>query len=185
MADTEETIEDIEESTEEEALEAGGRRGRLLGPNLVRALLYIAAVLVLIIVSGSVAYVIARRVGATPVTEKTSPMLETKEKPLSYFNLESFSVNTSDRDEAHFVKLTLELGYQREGTASSEIQAELVQRRPELRDLVIQALGSKSYHQLLGEENRRQLREDIKEKINQVLQKGQIEKVVFTEFVLT
>jgi flagellar FliL protein len=185
MADTEETIEDIEESTEEEALEAGGRRGRLLGPNVVRALLYIAAVLVLIIVSGSVAYVIARRVGATPATEKTSPMLETKTKPLNYFSLESFSVNTSDRDEAHFVKLTLELGYQMEGTASSEIQAELVQRRPELRDIVIRTLGSKSYHQLLSEENRQQLREEIKRSINRVLQRGQIQKVVFTEFVLT
>lgn len=185
MADTEETIEDIEETAEEEALEAGGRRGRLIGPNMVRALLYIAAALVLIIVSGTIAYVVARRVGATPATDKASPMLDTKSKPLLYFEMQSFSVNTSDTDEAHFLKLTLQLGYQAEGAASSEIQAELSQRRPELRDIVIRIIGTKSYSEMLTQENRDELREEIRRRINSVLQRGSIQKVVFTEFVLT
>jgi flagellar FliL protein len=185
MADTEETIEDLEGSAEEEALEAGGQRKRLLGPNMVRALLYIAAALVLIIVSGTIAYMVAKRVGASPATDKTSPMQTSKTEPLSYFALESFSVNTSDTDEAHFLKLTLELGYEREGQASSEIQTELVQRRPEIRDIIISIIGAKSYSDLLTQENRDQLREEIQRKINSVLMDGEVKKVVFTEFVLT
>jgi len=185
MADTEETIEDIEETAEEESLEAGAQRRRLLGPTMVRTLLYIMAALVLIIVSGTVAYIVARRVGTAPATEKTSPQLEVKRKPYAYFGLESFSINTSDTDEPHFVKLTLELGYEKTGTTVSELQTELNERRPQIRDIIIHIVGSKRYSNVDSPDERLQLREEIRRRINDKLINGEIKEVVFTEFVLT
>jgi flagellar FliL protein len=185
MADTEETIEDIEETAEEEALEAGGPRRKLLGPTMVRTLLYIVAALVLIVVSGTIAYFVAKKVGTAPATEKTSPQFEVKTKPYAYFSLESFSINTSDVDEPHFVKVTLELGYEKTGTTVSELQTELNERRPQIRDIVIRIVGSKHYSDLDSPDGRQSLRDEIKRRINDKLMNGEIREVVFTEFVLT
>ncbi len=50
MGDAEEPIEDIEATAEEEEqIEAGGPKRRLLGPSMVRVLLYVAAALVMIV----------------------------------------------------------------------------------------------------------------------------------------
>jgi len=184
MADTEETIEDIEGAAEEEeTLEAGGPKRKLFGPRMIRMLLFVAGALVLIIVSGTIAYVVAKRVGTPPVPEKVSPQQKVKQKPLSYFSLESFSVNTSDTDEPHFLKVTLELGYE-QGT-TNELQTELNSRRAQLRDIIISILGAKRYTDLNTQNKRELLKEEIKRKINDVLINGEVRQVAFTEFVLT
>jgi len=182
MADTEETIEDIEGTEEEEAIEAGGPKRKLLGPTMIRTLIYVAAALILIIVSGTIAYVVAKRVGRAPATEKTSEEYREKAKPLAYFAMESFSINTSDTDEPHFVKLTISLGYE---MGKTDLQTELNLRRPQLRDIVISIVGAKRYSDLNTQDKREQLKEEIKNKINNVLKNGEIRDVAITEFVLT
>ena len=184
MGDTEETIEDIEGTAEEEeTLAAGAQRRRFFGPPVIRTLLYIAAALVLIIVSATVAYFVAQRVGTPPRTEKTSPEMVEKEKPLAYYNLEQpFSVNTSDTDEPHFLKLEIQLGYD-EGKA--ELQGELIKRRPEIRDIVISIVGAKKYNDLDTQDERDALKKEILNRVNGILIEGKIKKVVFTDFVLT
>ncbi len=184
MADTEETIEDIEGTAgEEEALEAGGPKRKLLGPRMIRMLLFVAGALVLIVISGTIAYVVAKKVGTPPAPDKESPQQKVKQKPLSYFGLESFSVNTSDTDEPHFLKVTLQLGYE-QGT-TNELQTELNSRRAQLRDIIISVLGSKRYNDLNTQDKRNDLKEEIKRKINDVLINGEVHQVAFTEFVLT
>jgi len=184
MGDTEETIEDIEATAEEEeTLEAGAQRRRFLGPPVIKTLLYISAALVLIIISATVAYFVAQRVGIPPSTEKSSPELAEKEKPLAYYNLEQpFSVNTSDTDEQHFLKVEIQLGYD-EGKA--ELQGELIKRRPELRDIIISIVGAKKYSDLDTQDEREELKKEILNRVNAILQAGKIKKVVFTDFVLT
>ncbi len=183
MGDTEETIEDIEATAEEEeTLEAGAQRRRFLGPPVIRTLLYIAAALVLIIISATVAYFVAQRVGTPPSTEKYSPEVTEKAKPLMYFPMESFSVNTSDTDEQHFMKVEIQLGYD-EGKA--ELQQEILKRRPEIRDIVISIVGAKKYSDLDTQDEREELKKEILNRINAILQAGKIKKVVFTDFVLT
>ena len=179
----EETIEDIEETPEEEeALEGVGPRKKLLGPTVVRTLIFVALALVLIIISGTIAFLVSRRAGAPPTTEKISPEFVEKENPLAYYDLESFSINTSDTDEPHFLKLTLSLGYD---MGKVEIQTELVQRRAQLRDIIISVVGAKRYTDLNTQDKRDALKEDLIRRINEILQKGKIKGIAFTEFVLT
>jgi len=182
MGDTEETIEDIEGTEEEEELEAGRLKKRFLGPTMIRTLLYVAAALVLIIVSGTIAYMVAKRVGKAPATEKTAEEFKVHEKPLAYYDLKTFSINTSDTDEPHFVKLTIELGYKK---GKGDLQTELVDRTPQLRDIVISIVGAKKYSDLNTQDKRQQLKGDIMNKINDKLINGQIKSVAITEFVLT
>jgi flagellar FliL protein len=178
----EETIEDIEETSEEEALEGVGPRKKLFGPTVVRTLIFVALALVLIIISGTIAYLVSRRAGAPPATEKISPEFVEKENPLAYFDMESFSINTSDTDEPHFLKLTLSLGYE---MGRVELQSELVQRRAQLRDIIISIIGAMKYTDLNTQDKRDALKGDLMRRINEVLQKGKIKGIAFTEFVLT
>jgi flagellar FliL protein len=182
MADTEETIEDIEGTEEEETLTAGPQR-RLFGPSMIRALMFIAVALVVIILSGTIAFVVARRVNRAPAMEKRSPELAEKRDPLTYMSLEPFSINTSDIDEPHFLRLVAVLGYEK--GKSAEFETELINRKIEFQDLIITIVGSKRFDQLNGEENRRRLKDEIKRQINSRLQNGEIEEVFFTEFTLT
>jgi flagellar FliL protein len=179
----EETIEDIEESPEEEeTLEGVGPKKKLLGPTVVRTLIFVALAIVLIIISGTIAFLVSRKAGAPPATEKISPEFVEKENPLAYYALDSFSINTSDTDEPHFIKLTMELGYE---WGKVEIQTELVQRRAQLRDIVIAVVGAKKYTDLNTQDKRDALKDDIIRRINAILQKGKIQGIAFTEFVLT
>jgi flagellar basal body-associated protein FliL len=183
MGDTEEPIEDIEGTAEEEeAIETGRPRRRLLGPPVVKTLIYVAAALVIIIVSATVAYMVARRVGTPSPPDKTSSELIQKQRPLMYFNLEDFSINTSDSDEPHFVKIQIELGYD-EGNV--QLQTELNKRRAQLRDTVISIVGAKKYIELNTQDKRDDLKEEIKRRINDILMDGKIKGIAFTEFVLT
>ncbi len=182
MGDTDETIEDIEEApVEEEAIE-GAPRKRLFGPSMIKTLIYVALALVVIIISGTVAFIVSKRAGAPPATEKISPEFQVKEAPLAYFDLESFSVNTSDTDEPHFVKVTLSLGYD---TGKVDLQTELNARRAQLRDIIISVLGAKKYTDLNTQDKKDALKTDLMRRINEILQKGKIKGIAFTEFVLT
>ncbi len=182
MGDTEE-IEDIEGTAEEETLEGGVGPKKLFGPNVIRTLIFVALALVLIIISGTIAYVVARRVGAGPETEKISPEAIVKEKPLSYFDMAPFSINTSDTDEPHFVKITIAMGYESGGT--TELQTELNKRRAQLRDIVISVVGEKRFTDLNTQEKRDELKSEIMRRVNSKLQNGEIKEIAFTEFVLT
>ncbi len=182
MADNEETIEDIEETAEEEESLEGGPKRKLLGPAMVKTLLYVAAALVLIIVSGTIAYIVAKKVGRAPATEKTAEEYREKPKPLAYFSLDPFSINTSDVDEPHFVKITINLGYE---AGKTDLQTELNARRAQLRDIIISIIGSKKYSDLNTQDKREKLKQEIMNKINDVLRTGQIKAVFIVEFVLT
>lgn len=183
MGGNEEPIEDIEGTAEvDETIEEGGERRKLFGPAVIKTLLYVAGALVIIIISGTVAYLVAQRVGRPPETDKISPEQRKLEKPLWYFDMESFSVNTSDTDEPHFLKLTISLGYE---TGKVELQTELNQRRAQLRDIIITVVGAKRYVDLNTQDKREALKEEIKNRINDILINGQLKGIAFTEFVLT
>ncbi|MFW6138142.1 MAG: flagellar basal body-associated FliL family protein [Spirochaetota bacterium] len=182
MGENEETIEDIEGTTEEEEMGAAAPRRKFFGPSVIRTLIYVSIALIMIIISGTVAYLVSQRVSTPPAPEKTSPELVPRTKPLMYFEMQGFSINTNDVDEQHFLKITLALGYSQ---GSMELQSELNRRRPQLRDIVISVVGEKEYEDLNTKDKREKLKEEIKNRINEVLMNGKIEHVAYTEFVLT
>jgi hypothetical protein len=75
MGDPDETIDDIEGTGEDddETLEPSIPGRKLFGPSMVRMLVIVAGALIMIIISGTVAYIVAQRVGKPAPTEKTSP----------------------------------------------------------------------------------------------------------------
>jgi flagellar FliL protein len=96
-----------------------------------------------------------------------------------FFPLETFIVNIQDGDRDRYLKLSTELELTSSG-AGSEISA----RMPQIKDIVISLLGSKSFQEVRTIEGKNLLREQLMVRINALLQTGKVKRVFFTEFVV-
>jgi flagellar FliL protein len=59
---------------------------------------------------------------------------------------------------------------------------EAKKRLPEIRDLIITELSGKTYREVSTVQGKEQLKEELRLRINQLLQLGQIREVMFTSF---
>jgi flagellar protein FliL len=92
---------------------------------------------------------------------------------------ESFTVNLADSSGAHFAKVDVEIEV--DGDA---VREEVIRLRPRIRDFIVVILSSKTYDQIASVDGRDFLREEIRNKINGYLTKGQIKNVYFTQFII-
>ncbi len=94
--------------------------------------------------------------------------------------LEPFVVNVSDDGYGRYLKLKLELQ-----ADSSETVAELDARLAQVRDTVILLLSSKRLADISDFEGKALLKDDLRERVNALLEKGgRVEQVLFTDFVV-
>lgn len=96
--------------------------------------------------------------------------------------LGSFMVNLSDVEETHYVRAVVDL--EQNYGSSPEFGNEIGNRRSQLRDIVISTLSAKTSEDLRTPEGKEALKQEIKERINSVLAKGQIARVYFTDFAI-
>ena len=95
------------------------------------------------------------------------------------YALDTFVVNIRDGERDRFLKLKAELEL-----TSIETGQEVNQRLPQIRDLVISLLGSKSFEDIRTIEGKNFLREEILLRLNSLLSTGSVTRVFFTEFVV-
>lgn len=94
-------------------------------------------------------------------------------------SLEPFVVNIADRDRDRFLKLKTDIEL-----SSEDVGAELEQRMPQIRDLIISLLGAKSFDEVRSIEGKNFLREEMLLRINSLLVTGKAKAIYFTEFVV-
>jgi flagellar FliL protein len=97
----------------------------------------------------------------------------------SKFIPESFTVNLADGSGAHFAIVDVEIEVD-----DDFVKEEVVRLRPRIRDFIIVILSSKTYDQIASVDGRDFLREEIRNKVNGYLTKGQIKNVYFTKFII-
>ena len=97
------------------------------------------------------------------------PMVEIKE----------FIVNIISEEGTHYVKasLTLELN-------DEAAQEEVDKRMPQIRDAVLMLIGNKTFEELQDLQGKKQLKAEIKSKINSFLKTGRVKHVYLTDFVV-
>jgi len=88
-------------------------------------------------------------------------------------------VNLNDPGGKRYLKITIELEY-----TSEEVGAELAQRVPQLRDLIILQLSSKSLDDIQSVDGKIALRRELVQRINQILTSGKIRNLFWTQFVI-
>jgi flagellar FliL protein len=94
----------------------------------------------------------------------------------------SFMTNLADVEETHYLRSVIELE-QNYGSAP-EFGNEIGNRKSQLRDIIIATLAAKTSEDLRTPEGKEGLKQELKERINSVLAKGQIARVYFTEFAI-
>lgn len=93
--------------------------------------------------------------------------------------LDPFIVNLNEVDASRYLKLTIELE-----VTSEETVKELDKRGPQVRDLAVGILSSKSFADIQGADGKYRLKEELMFAINKILSNGQIKRIYFTQFVV-
>lgn len=92
--------------------------------------------------------------------------------------LETFLVNLSGRRGRGLLKVNMELELDGE-----KVQEEIEKRKPQVRDIIIILLSSKTLQQVSTTEGKESLKEEVRDTVNSFLTKGKIKRVLFTEFL--
>jgi flagellar protein FliL len=108
--------------------------------------------------------------GQKPGTEVTASLI---------FSMNPFVVNLNDPGGKRYLKTKIDLEY-----AGAGVTEELKQRQPQVRDAILLLLSGKSLEDIQGVEGKIILRRELVSKINQVLTKGKIRNLYFTQFVI-
>lgn len=95
------------------------------------------------------------------------------------FDLEPFIVNLEDQKDTRYLKAKLSL--ELKGQKATE---ELNKRLPQIRDIMIEVLSSKTYSELATLHGKEHLKNEIMIRLNSILKTGTVRNVFFTEFVM-
>ena len=92
--------------------------------------------------------------------------------------LDYFLVNLAEDQGQKLFKVQMEFDVD-----SVDVQDEINKRMPQVRDIIIILLSSKSYDQIATPRGKERLKEEIRDTVNSFLTKGKINKVLFTQFI--
>jgi flagellar FliL protein len=95
------------------------------------------------------------------------------------FALEPLVVNVTGDGYNRFLKLRVEFE-----TDDVKLKEEIEARLPQVRDALIVLLSSKQLSDITDFEGKALLKEDILERVNDLLETGEVKSVLFTEFVV-
>ncbi len=91
--------------------------------------------------------------------------------------LETFLVNLAGAKGRKLMKITMSLEVE-----NTEVQEEIEKRKPQIRDIILILLSSKTYDQVSTKEGKNFLRTEIRDTVNSFLTKGKVKRILFTEF---
>jgi flagellar FliL protein len=103
------------------------------------------------------------------------------EKPvvISILPMDPFVINIAETNGERYLKIVIQLEVSDPG-----VGPELEQLKPRIRDSILDLLTPKTYKDLMDLAGKQRLREDIAGRINNILQRGKVTKVYFTDFVI-
>lgn len=110
---------------------------------------------------------------------------EPKKIELHSWKMEEFTVNLSDNGQSRYLQVNMVLeveggkanggGHGGESSDPEEAKA---------RDTIIVVLTKRRYSELLSEDGKKMLKEDIKESLNEVLAERKVHEIYFTSFAM-
>jgi flagellar FliL protein len=92
--------------------------------------------------------------------------------------LDPFLANLADENGARYLKMSLQVEFLGDPPASFDA------RLPQIRDVILTLVTSKTFADIRTPEGKERLREDIIDRINHVLAKEAVKSVYFTEFIV-
>lgn len=164
-----------DEQLQDEALEGGSAPGKKK-----KLLFMIVGIVGLLLLAGGGAAVWLLMTPADHKKDEKAAVKEDEHAPI-YEKLETFTVNLSDKESYLQVELALKL-------SDPEVQAKVKTYMPEVRDVLLRLLSSKSAGELTTQEGKDKLASEIQSQVNEVLRvkergKG-VKGVLFNSFII-
>jgi flagellar protein FliL len=95
------------------------------------------------------------------------------------FPLDTFIVNLADKGGKRYLRISIDLELD-----SEELESEVEKRLPQVRDSILTILPSKRFEDISSTKGKTELRDQMLERINGLLARGQITNIYFKEFVV-
>ncbi len=119
------------------------------------------------------------------VSAKESPIKKKRKKlkdllevgPM--YPMDQFVVNLLSENGSRYLKTTINLEMDKQ-----ELSAELDKKKAIIRDIIIRVLSSKTFEEISTIKGKERLKDEIVEKINEILVDGEIRNIFFTDFVI-
>ncbi|OPL16136.1 MAG: hypothetical protein AVO38_08670 [delta proteobacterium ML8_D] len=163
-----------EEIKEEVAAAEAEKDSKKISP--LRKWIIISLVVVFLVAAGSGGWWYYRTHFSEPAEKEVEQTIDVKK---GIWPLDSIIVNLMDNNGERYLKITIQLE-----TSNEACIPELDLLKPEIMDGLLDLLSSKKYIQIVGFEGKQRLRDEIAIRVNNYLDKGQITKVYFTEFII-
>jgi flagellar FliL protein len=160
----------------EESGDGGGKK---------KLIIIIAAAVILLLAIGIAVYFLFLK-KAPPEEETKNEQVEMVQPPVEdqadigpMVDIKEFIVNIISEEGTHYVKasLTLEL-------SNEEVLEESNKRMPQIRDAVLLLIGNKTFEELQDLQGKKQIKAELKSKINSFLRRGRVKNVYLTDFVV-
>jgi flagellar FliL protein len=177
-----------DEENNEEVAEEGGEKKK---SNL--ALILIIVLLVFILIGGAIAaFLLMSEDEEVPAEEsvKTEKSAKKKSKKRSakdadlleigpMYPMDQFIVNLLSDRGSRYLKVSMDLELENE-----EMTAELDTKKAVFRHLIIRLLSSKTFEDVATAKGKDRVKNEILDKLNEVLSDGEIVNIFFTDFVV-
>lgn len=156
----------------ENAAPPSGKKKKLL-------IIILAAVLLVILAAGGAAVLL---LSGKPAGEHEEEHVEAVEESVPiYERLETFTVNLADQESYLQVEISLKL-------ADAKAQERLKTRMPEVRDVLLRVLSSKTAEGLITPEGKAELAKEVRKEVNGVIGAKKadqgVKDVLFTSFII-
>jgi len=145
-----------------------------------KLILILAVVAVLVLGGGVAAFLLLTQPADERAEVAAAAEAEDKSPPV-YERLETFTVNLSDQQTYLQTDIQLMLG-------NAEVQTQIKERMPEVRDVLIRLLSSKTSDELTQQEGKDALAAEIAQAVNAVLKvkdgANGVKRVLFDSFII-
>jgi len=95
------------------------------------------------------------------------------------YPLDTFIVNLADKGGKRYLRITIDLELD-----GKELESEITKRLPQVRDSILTILPTKRFEDISSAKGKTALRDQMLERINGMLARGQITNIYFKEFVI-
>ncbi len=160
--------------------------------NLVKFLLVAVLALVCSAGGGVVSWLLISRTTAMKAEAKAAETLDPAKVKIQQvadalekggaLPLEPFVVNLADPDAARYLRIRVSLMVDEKAKIKDLTENTALQQK--IRDVILQALTRKTSQDLINEEGKNKLRQEIQEQLTGYFKKPKLVDVMFTEFVI-
>lgn len=150
-----------------------------------RIILIVAILLVLLIAGIAVYFLFSKKTPPPQVNtpqqqvEMGQPVIDNEADIGPMLTITEFIVNIISEDGNHYVKASLSLEMN-----NDEVMEEAGKRMPQIRDAVLLLISNKTFEELQDLQGKKQIKAEMKSKINSFLTTGRVKNIYLTDFVV-